>query len=181
MTSGRFSCHIFRQKKSDWITVTQSLLIFVNSGYRTLFYAEKRASAKVLDDLVIQLCRGDEELHIIYLAHEEFLPVEVELREHIVEEQHRRLVEHLSGDADLCQLERERYCALLSLRAVLLGVPSVDIKFYVVAVRTKACIAVIDIAVTIVVDLAVKYLASLRAGHEVAGSLVFDLQLLPAA
>ena len=55
------------------------LLVLIYPRHCAFFDAEERASAKVLDDLFIQLGRGDEELNVIYLAHQESLPVEIEL------------------------------------------------------------------------------------------------------
>ena len=91
------------------------LSVLVDPCYRALFDTEQSASAEVFYDLIVQLSRGDEELHIIDLADEELLSVEVELRQHVVEEQYRRLVQHLPCDADLGELQGKRDRPLLSL------------------------------------------------------------------
>jgi len=48
-------------------------------------------------------------------------------------------------------------------------------------VRAEARVAIVDVAVAVVVDLAVEYLSSLRAGHKIAGCFVLYPKLFPAA
>ena len=56
-----------------------AFLVFIYAGHGAFFDPEKCAAAQVFYDFFVQLGRGDEELHVVDLADEEFLSVEVEL------------------------------------------------------------------------------------------------------
>ena len=57
----------------------RSFSVFVHAGDAAVFDAEECAAAQVFYHFFVQLGRCDEKLHIVYLAHEEPLPVEIEL------------------------------------------------------------------------------------------------------
>ena len=62
-----------------------NLSIFVYAGHGAFFDAEECAAAEVSDDFLVELGRCDEELHVVDLAHQESLPVEIQLRENVIQ------------------------------------------------------------------------------------------------
>ena len=83
---------------------------------------------------------------MLQLVEKIVLPAVVQLRENVVEQNHRLLAHALPEHGGFRQLEREHGAALLSLRGIGLGVLAVDEDLHIVAVRPRHGDAHVDVA-----------------------------------
>ena len=102
----------------------------------SVFHIKQVFPAQITANSILDAGAGQKCLQALNAFHEVFLPLAIQFRQNVIQQQYRAFSRFLPNELDFRQSCRKSRCPLLSLGAELLHIFSVDQKKDVVFVRT---------------------------------------------